>query len=332
MKILFAQGNLLRKEEFRIQTTIYEEKNNLFVKKEALSEKAFPHIKNMSKNYQILKKNGLNLPKLIKGKKNKIILEYLNYSSIAKLIEISLYEKNFNRVKELANLIYIFINSLSQITTNPNKNEGFIKIFGKNLFKSNKNIQCLKIGIVDLNADNILCDEKNNKFYLVDWEWCFEFPIPLEFILIRTFFYISLYLQSLLTISVNKTFPLYEVLKNFYMPKIFIDKLNLNPQKLQNFLLIEYHFQKYVNTYALPPNENYFLKKFSLVTSCNFQYQHFSKNESNKEQTIDLLNEINKLRNENSQLKNNLSKIQSSKTYKLWQAYCKIRDKLFKNV
>lgn len=33
MKILFAQGYLLRKKEFQVQTIIYQEKNNYFVKK-----------------------------------------------------------------------------------------------------------------------------------------------------------------------------------------------------------------------------------------------------------------------------------------------------------
>lgn len=300
MKILFAQGNLLRKKEFQVQTIIYQEKNNYFVKKEAVVSEAYPHLTKILENYFLLKKIKLNLPKLINSKRNNLVLEYLNYPSLSKLIEDALYEKNYLEVEKLSKLIYEFANSLPQTNTNLDKNINFKKTFKKNLFTDD----CLKIGILDLNADNILYNKRNNKFYLVDWEWLFDFPIPLDFILIRTYFYLSLHLQSLLIISANKNFPLYEILKNFYMPKIFVDKLNLNPQKLEKFFQMEYHFQAYVNIYNLTPKENDFLEKFNLINSCDFKYQYF--------------------------LKNALFKIQSSKTYKLWQAYCKIRDKILK--
>jgi len=65
--------------------------------------------------------------------------------------------------------------------------EGFAKVFGE--FDFDKKYLCAPINDIDLIFDNILVD--GEIWNVIDYEWTFDFPIPMDFIIYRSFCYFT---------------------------------------------------------------------------------------------------------------------------------------------
>jgi hypothetical protein len=96
----------------------------------------------------------------------------------------------------------------------------------------------------------------------------------------------------------------------------------LTPEKIERFLIWENNFQNYVNNQRFEFNKELIISKFevkkekiliSVLEKYNQQPAIYNAN-TDGTQVSNLIEELNK--------------IKSSKTYKLWQAYCRIRDKI----
>jgi len=357
MKILFAQANLSRKKPFQIQTIVFKENKKIFVRKIALTDDAFNHLDGLKNNYLFIKESKISTPKIIVKKFNYIDFEFLPFPSLEYFIEEKIYEQDFENLNDLVKIGLDFINSLKTIKVNPYQNKEFTKIFDpENLIKKEVE-ECLNIGILDINFDNLLFDIKKNKIYLIDFEWFFNFPIPKKLILFRSIFYLSLHLQSLIKNRCSSKFPCLEIFKNFYVPKIFWQNLNFNTDEIKKYYFWEINFQNYVNQMQIKYDENIFVEQFNekkekldnslykfsfsqinqltQLQSQISQQKSYIKNledqiNNNQSQIQRLETQIKQLQDHAKNLETQLNIIKSAKFFKLWQSYCKIRDKILR--
>jgi DNA-binding transcriptional MerR regulator len=343
MKILFAQANLSRKKPFQIQIIIFKDNKKIFVRKIALTDDAFKHLNGLKNNYLVIKKNKISTPKIIVKKFNYIDFEFLTFPSLEYFIEEKIYEQDFENLNDLIKIGFDFINSLKTTKINPYQNKEFTEIFDpKNLIKKELE-ECLNLGVLDINFDNLLFDSKKNKIYLIDFEWFFNFPIPKKLILFRSIFYLSLHLQSLIKNRCSPKFPCLEIFKNFYIPKIFWQNLGFNPEEIKKYYYWEINFQNYLNQMQIKYYENIFLKQFNekkekldnslykfsfsqinQLTQLQSQLQHQSSQIQNLE------TQIKQLQDHAKNLETQLNTIKSAKFFRLRQSYCKIRDKILR--
>ena len=132
--------------------------------------------------------------------------------------------------------------------------DSFIDVFGLaiNLLDNgngySKRYRCSTLSNIDLLFDNILIGK--DKKYIIDYEWIFEFPIPVEFILYRSFHYF-------LVENNIKSNKVIEMIDNI---------LGFSETEKGVFSQMEKSFQQYILGNAIPtkiicPVENYSREK-----------------------------------------------------------------------
>jgi len=365
MKILYVRGNLYRKLKYQVTTIIYQLNDRKVVRKYAGNSKAQPHLlhlKNVKKTLsKILPKNIL-LPEILDYKSNYIEFEYINLPSLESLIEKTIINHQFELTKDYLHIFKKTLDGLPKKTTNSYENKQFIEIFDplKN-YQSKLKEKCISHGILDLNLDNWIFNSKNNKIYLIDWEWTFDFPISLSFATFRSLFYLSFKLQSLIATFCSIDFPCYEVFDNFYIPKIWWDMFSFSQGDIEKFLFYEYNFQNSVNIIKvdfkkinifkekklvkqqISPNldsyiQNIISQKLSETEDYKIEFEQTKKEiAETKIKNQKLEKQIKEIAIENQKLKNQIKEalvtldiIKSAKFFKLWQGYCNIKDKILK--
>lgn len=323
--IIYSKFNNYRKSEFQLITKIEKKDNNIYSTKTALNSKSHDFLNSIFNKYEYLNNNRFSFKpiKPIKSGQNKIQFEYQNTKTLEYLLYRQLIEKNKNKFLE------IIKKYIKEIKKNKIQKEYLTEKFNK-IFNPKKHSQkkeeLLNTGCIDLNFNNIFFNNKNNKYYLIDYEWTFDFPIPYKYIIFRaiTDFY-SRYYQykpnDLLSLEM-----LYKVAE-------------ITSTQEKEYISYEYNFQKYVNNneFAKYSNEKIFYKNYQALKQ-NFELKKYFnelselKNENqNLNKQIEEVNQKNILLQKNvRRLKSDLTKIQSSKTYIAWQKFNKIKRFILK--
>lgn len=349
MKILFSRSNLTRKAKYQILTSIYVNNNKKYCRKLALSSKSFTHLQNMNKTYLKLKKASIFTPKIINFKKNYIDFEYLPFLTLDSIIEKLIFAHQFDKTKNILNIYISFMSKLKEVKALPYKNKNFTKLFDPHeLYNREGEEFCFDKSNLDYNLDNLLFDDNKNSLYLIDWEWALDFPLPKNYIVFRSIFYLTSKLQSLITTFCSKDFQCYEILSNHFVPKMWWDLFDFSQKDVERFLFYESRFQNLVNNVKIDFKKSIVLHEKKLIQDrVSLNLDSYIKNiivqkslstdkstnniEEIKTKYEQITIEFKKINLENKKLLNILNKIESAKFFKLWQRYCNIRDKFLKH-
>ena len=201
-KLVYAKFNSFRKPEFQTATFIKESKTERYVEKRAMTEEATGLIEQFQTTYNLLEDNNpgkkevihyYNNLNILKGraKDNSVIFPYIDGGkSIDAGVDISKDTLDEIKSKLSHALDKMFdINDRFLCAFEPTKE--FAAVFGqKNITglktvssKTDKKIKALKASNYDSIIDNFLV--KDDGVYALDYEWFFNFPIPLSFLKYR---------------------------------------------------------------------------------------------------------------------------------------------------
>jgi len=107
--------------------------------------------------------------------------------------------------------------------------EEFMRELGISDCKIPRPVRCLRRGIVDCVPHNILIDEKSNKYYVIDNEFTYDFPIPVDFLIWRAIHTLVVDLQDCIQSQVCEGRPVAifsgHGLNRHYMPLSWLDVL-----------------------------------------------------------------------------------------------------------
>jgi len=306
--IIYSRFNPNRKKQYQLTTAIEKRGNKLFVTKTASSKNSITHLNQIAKNNEKLIKTHF-LPKcapLIEKLNDRLVFQYIKGSSLESLLIKSFLSDDKIRFEKLLNYFTLWLNNnktLPQFLSSE-----FIKQFGN--FKSTKKYVCVKLGVVDLNFDNIIFNKDIP--YIIDYEWIYDFPIPIKFILFRSL--IHLY-SSLWQYNINQFIPL----SNLY------SKYEITTQEKNDFIKFEYAFQKKVINKNTLPKFSEFKKAYIDLESKTYtrteitinhhyikQFEIAQKHSFHLQHDINFLNkEIANIQQTNKQLKKHSQHLQN---------------------
>lgn len=184
--ILYAKFSNERSPEFAIRTVITEENGVRIVLKAAAKEAALPHIQAFPHRYEMLsalyRKAGF-LPNRVTLAGDTAVFEYID----GKLLETTLMAfadkpSAFESMwKSFLERIDLTADTLFAGT------EAFDRVFGNaDALKGEKASSCADI---DLIPANIM--EYGGAFHVIDYEWTFDFPVPVDYIKWRAAVYFA---------------------------------------------------------------------------------------------------------------------------------------------
>ena len=188
-KVIFSKFSYERSREFQIRTDICEsESGERYVIKQAGTPDALSHLDRINRSFSLLKtqydfNSNIQINRCTKTD-DKIVLEYLQGDTFETLLDHYYDNGQENKMIEK---IRKYTEILQQgVETRPFfKTEEFIKVFGDISF--DKPLKSFFVSDIDLIFGNIIVI--GDKWNVVDYEWTFEFPIPVDFIFFRAIHY-----------------------------------------------------------------------------------------------------------------------------------------------
>ena len=303
-KIKYSKLSARREKRFRIGTQIYEKDDDLFVSKFPLNSTSEKHVEKM----QYYSKNNFGKIKCLDSvlENKNLIYSYLDELNLSTIItNLLLKDKTKKQAFDELKSIYDAIAFNSSETDNYHTSE-FSEIFGTE--EIDEPLHCHEVSNLDVILNNLFY--VNDEILAIDYEWCFDFPIPVEYI-----FWRALHFEF----SYNNAFK-----KLITIEEIF-DNLKLNKKWIPTFKKWEKHFRKYVGIFALPH------KKIVTGKQIIHDLNHYKKLAKGKEKEIkNLKKEIKSLKNQNKKLEKNnstmKSKLKLMENSNSWKITSPLRD------
>ena len=188
MKILYVKNNSERAKAFQLKTIIYEENGQKYIKKQAITLEAIPHLKKMKENYTKLSHaiidSKVKVTPIIDESENSLTFEFIEGESL---------EKKFNKASkskrtELLNAYIALVNNAFKTAPYQDsfsENPFYKTLLGEQDFSLLSKEKCFDgISNIDLIFSNIIY--KGEEIYLIDYEWAYEVNLPVEYIIQRT--------------------------------------------------------------------------------------------------------------------------------------------------
>ncbi len=186
-KCIYTKYSDERSRMFAVRTDVLEAKCERYVRKQALYPEGVGHLNHIEHCYRQLTRryqdSGLKINRCEREEDN-LYLEYLEGRSLSDAIKIRLEEKDADGVQRLIDKYCQYVSygcKCSKFEASPE----FHAVFGEVELPENL------IGATGLDIDmifpNIIINEQG--WNLLDYEWTFDFPIPIHFVIYRAFFY-----------------------------------------------------------------------------------------------------------------------------------------------
>lgn len=250
---LFQKYARCRKEKFQIRTEIIQNGKKKFVKKKALCKKAEKHILNIKEN-ELKWANELPNIHCIEGHlyNNTYIMPYISGQNLDGLF----YEHRYNSsmfIEQFQYYIKKYLMPKDEKLIPFEISLKFIQIFGKD-YPNRK--QSLRYTNLDLIFSNLRLSE-DGVLYSFDYEWCFDFPIPYEYVIWRAAW------------NLYKEYKAY--LSGILCEKAFLEAIGISEKDASIYMNMEKNFSKYV--FGEAGKENYLSKYKKNIMTQNFTFK-----------------------------------------------------------
>jgi len=309
-KPIFSKYSNRGLDKYSIVTTIHDNNGTLLATKSPLNKDAEEHIKSLAKKYVLLSDSGLSKSMSIVGPisespdaftVNVVEGETLEHKLFSALTQADLdsvmvlLEKFFGVLKSMKiseDMKHDKTHRLYEGTSHPWLN-GYIYP-----------------GIIDMNFDNVVIDP-NQSWHLIDYEWCEDYPIPLDYVMGRSlYWFFSRATEAMKLLS--QRYDCVEISGALIVPKDVYQKYRNIFSILEHVMALENNFQSIVHGNHVPKVicSNTIKKYTYLPALLSDMYRELN------EAYIKSLTHIRNVEASNLALTQNLDSIVNSRSYK----------------
>ena len=188
-KIIYSKYANERANRFALRTDIVQQENGTFVvRKKAFGQAGKVHVDNiytvgaaLNDQYEDSRFVFNKCKKIEEG----VELEFVKSETLAAQADKLLY---YGKIQEVQDLIFATIDEIYKVKEKQKfqLTPEFVEVFGEVELQSNEGLICAKVSDIDMLMDNIMQGEK---WTVLDYEWSFDFPIPIQFIVYRLLHY-----------------------------------------------------------------------------------------------------------------------------------------------
>lgn len=186
-KIIYTKFSNQRNPKFCIRTDIVQTENGRVVRKYPTEEASKKHVAKMIDAYsqfEILFATSKLKPNKLTAHEEYVEFEYLQCETLEGVLDF--YIRN-NESKQFEKLLRDYAKYVREVYDKEEfaLSEPFVNVFGEREFSPK--LRGANMVDIDLVFSNILCNE--NAWTIIDYEWTFDFMIPVDFILWRSCMY-----------------------------------------------------------------------------------------------------------------------------------------------
>jgi len=311
--VVYVKYNQGRKAQYRIVTSIIKENGLLYSRKEAELPEGEVFLESLISNYELLGRAGLSFALAKPSKKEKsIYFEFADGQSLDSLLFKEIQNSDKDSVRKIFQLYKELMDKIP--LKEDYLDDKFMNYFGEVV---RKKYECMQIGCIDLIMDNIFIN--NGKYQLIDYEWVFNFTLPMKFVYFRTI--LNSY-NKYDDYNIGKILPINETLRLF----------EINDSDAKNFLKYEYNFQTKNSKKECMINYEEYLEKYKKIGLSSFgdKYDLITEElDKVKRDNEKKEGEINKLSFEVSARNNEITFMKNTKIWRLRMAIVKMKKTFF---
>lgn len=224
--MIYAKYNKLRRKEFRVRTCIYEEDGQRWVEKCALCPEAWPHVNKMADQAEKLKKLYPEL-EFVSAEKTEsgVRFEYLTGEGWD-----SFLARTNDTVEGMIQSLQAALHGLvpeEGAWVKFEETQEFREVFG--CAEALKGRAAAPIANIDCILENIMMN--GEKMTCLDYEWVFDFPVPVDFMRYRVVHYFYKAHPETAKIAAEET---------------ALAAFGIAEQDVEIFVAMEQSFQRYV--------------------------------------------------------------------------------------
>ena len=183
MKKIYSKITKERQKQFQIETYITQDGDEKQVVKKALTPECIEHIQGMQRYYEKHRSVNFLCPSRMISEK-EVAFEFLQGKSLCNEMLEALAQRAEAKFISYLRIYDEIIRQNVQVVKGPFMAEnGFEEIFGNVAFEDE--IEYATGLNIDMAFDNIIRDESDGSYKIIDYEWVFPFNIPIKFVIYR---------------------------------------------------------------------------------------------------------------------------------------------------
>lgn len=320
--IVYIRANQ-RRDRFKIITTIEADSSGTLVSvKRAAHKTGEAHIKQVVRNYRLIKDSAIKYSTAtVREDNDTAVFQYIDGKSHQTLFVEEIISREYTKAIDIIDNLFREIDRLEvKKLQKPTDNSDYATIFGTNY---NTKVRCIHPAIVDLNLDNIISGKSGD--YLIDYEWVFDFPVPIEYIkcrvLLNTFSQLADYMKQI----PSRSEVIVSVGDIIYLPEVIYKKYEELLSGLHRVVATENSFQAYIRNHINTDRVDNIIKRYKIrrlrspefpltITRLEDALQNLKLSE---EARISMSTRLEAKELESRTLREELDKLKGSKSFKL---------------